>query len=462
MYQEFYSAKMAEEITKRLHKFILTEEEKEVVAIEFPDIQASMKECEVSLLGKVISDEKFIFKDKKSLDKVKLGTPWLYDRYLLNIHTWEPGLESDSPIFNESNIWVQVWNIPLHRMSRDVGRKIGHALGGIIDILIPEYGSKEGQYMRLKVKINITKPLLRGKWIKLGLETIQVELRYENLPYVCYYCGVLGHNDKTCIQREQDFRSGNLRSDQFGTWLRAENNASFSESQKRQDFNNDRAGHTMMRNCNYKLIEVKRATETREDLKHMEDDGDSMDTQDGIEKENVQVHSLEDETIQIYNNSLPLAHSQNKDTGQLHTNTLQKTKLPVYSYSQSLLKRQGDIARDLHDATIIPGKGLVVDVCIHEFEKEDKEQDGIEKTMVQKQDKDDEHNGVKVSDVVSGNEAVNLEEPNILIDILIMEEFGLMGVKRKDKEIVTPITIAKCQKKEVVREASLEWSPLMK
>nr|XP_009758492.1 PREDICTED: uncharacterized protein LOC104211179 [Nicotiana sylvestris] len=34
---------MAGEITQRLHKFILTEEEKEAVAIEFPDIQASMK-----------------------------------------------------------------------------------------------------------------------------------------------------------------------------------------------------------------------------------------------------------------------------------------------------------------------------------------------------------------------------------------------------------------------------------
>lgn len=197
----------------------------------------------------------FIFKDKTGLDKVKLGTPWLYDRYLLSIHPWEAGLESDSPIFHESNMWVQVWNIPLHWLSKDVGRKIGHALGGILDIRIPENGSKEGQYMRLKVKINITKPLLRGKWIKLGSETIWVELKYENLPYICYYCGVLRHNDKTCIQREQDVRSRNLRSNQFGTWLRAENNASFLETQKRQDFNNNREGYR-----NYKEVQEKRTT----------------------------------------------------------------------------------------------------------------------------------------------------------------------------------------------------------
>lgn len=37
---------------ERLHQFILTEEEKEVVAIEIQDIQSSMKDCEVSLLVK--------------------------------------------------------------------------------------------------------------------------------------------------------------------------------------------------------------------------------------------------------------------------------------------------------------------------------------------------------------------------------------------------------------------------
>lgn len=158
----------------------------------------------------------------------------------------------------------------------------------------------------------------------------------------------------------------------------------------------------MLRYRNYKLIQEKIATRTRKDLQHLEDDGDSMDMQDGIEKENVQVgenglqgkevldlqakgddnlnakeevhrvHSLEEETIHISNNSLPLVDSQNKDTGQLHTNTLQKTKLPVYSYSQSLFKRQGDIAGNSHEVAIIPGERLVANVCIHEFRQEDK------------------------------------------------------------------------------------------
>ncbi|XP_070020329.1 uncharacterized protein [Nicotiana sylvestris] len=136
---------MADDITEQLHKFVLTEEEKEVVSIDFLDIQPSMNDCEVSLLGKVISDKnvnfngvnivillvwgnpvglqikeegwnffQFIFKNKESMEKVRLGAPWLYDRYFLNVHQWEPGLKSNSLVFNVCNMWIQVLNIPFH------------------------------------------------------------------------------------------------------------------------------------------------------------------------------------------------------------------------------------------------------------------------------------------------------------------------------------------------------------
>ncbi|KAK6798013.1 hypothetical protein RDI58_005715 [Solanum bulbocastanum] len=78
------------------------------------------------------------------MNSIRLGTPWFYDRYLLNVHPWELRLKSNSVVFNECNMWVQVWNVPLHRMSGDVGRKIGQALGGTIDVAIPGNGSKEG------------------------------------------------------------------------------------------------------------------------------------------------------------------------------------------------------------------------------------------------------------------------------------------------------------------------------
>ncbi|OIT05674.1 hypothetical protein A4A49_53458 [Nicotiana attenuata] len=156
---------MADDIIEWLHKFVLTEEEKDAILIDFLDIQPSMNDCEASLLGKIKEVGwnffKFIFKNKESMEKVWFGAPWLYDKYLLNVHPWEPGLKSDSPIFNVCNMWIQDWNIPLHWMSMDVRRKIGHALGGAIDIEILENRSREGAHMRLK-KVMGVHPKISG------------------------------------------------------------------------------------------------------------------------------------------------------------------------------------------------------------------------------------------------------------------------------------------------------------
>lgn len=58
----------------------------------------------------------------------------------------KPVLESNSSIFKISDIWLYVWNIPLHWISYEVGNKIGHALSETFNVSIPESGSKDGNY----------------------------------------------------------------------------------------------------------------------------------------------------------------------------------------------------------------------------------------------------------------------------------------------------------------------------
>ncbi|KAK4378583.1 hypothetical protein RND71_000445 [Anisodus tanguticus] len=115
---------MEDEITERLHKFVMNEEENDEVAIEF-SVQHERLWSKLAREGLPIKEAgwnffQFTFMNKKS---IYFGTPWLYDRYLLNIHPWEPDLAGDSSV---------------NWMSRDAGRKIGHALGGVVDIVIPE------------------------------------------------------------------------------------------------------------------------------------------------------------------------------------------------------------------------------------------------------------------------------------------------------------------------------------
>ena len=51
----------------------------------------------------------------------------------------------------------------------------------------------------LLVNIDISKPLCRGRAVRLGTsEKGWVDFRYECLPIFCYWCGKLDHDDRDC------------------------------------------------------------------------------------------------------------------------------------------------------------------------------------------------------------------------------------------------------------------------
>ncbi|KAK4717913.1 hypothetical protein R3W88_016251 [Solanum pinnatisectum] len=252
---------MAEEIIERLHQFALTEEENETVSIEISDVMSSTNDCEVSLFGKVVSDKKVnmqgvknyacgLGKSNRTANKGNrmeffpyyLAQPWLYDKFLLNIHTWELGLKSTSSTFNVCELW--------------------------------------GQYIRLKARMNITKPLLRGKLIKLGSKTTWVEIRYENLPF------------KKCTHKAKDVQDGTVKTDQFGIWLKAENHAPFSEKRRRQGTNNTNGSP---------VVNVRRVERIVNSLQHLEKGVEVVHTQGQNEPKGKEITSLSRKDYNVLN-----------------------------------------------------------------------------------------------------------------------------------------------------------------
>lgn len=79
-----------------------------------------------------------------------------------------------------------------------------------------------GNFIRIRVSLDISQPLCRGRLITLeDGKTHWVSFKYERLPNLCYWCGRLTHNDRDCeawIESE-----GNLNPDdqQFESWLQA-------------------------------------------------------------------------------------------------------------------------------------------------------------------------------------------------------------------------------------------------
>ncbi|KAL8502132.1 hypothetical protein ACS0TY_021302 [Phlomoides rotata] len=76
------------------------------------------------------------------------------------------------------------------------------------------------EFVRVKVEVDITRPLRKGLSVRFAGEVLWIPIKYESLPSYCYCCGVIGHFFKTCkfYDRDEDLEPSALS---FGPILKA-------------------------------------------------------------------------------------------------------------------------------------------------------------------------------------------------------------------------------------------------
>ena len=80
-----------------------------------------------------------------------------------------------------------------------------------------------GNFLRIRVGVNVTKPLNRGRKVLLGKEEeVWVSFKYEKMPNFCYWCGMVSHDAKECNIWLSSKGSLSLEQQEYGSWLRAD------------------------------------------------------------------------------------------------------------------------------------------------------------------------------------------------------------------------------------------------
>ena len=159
------------------------------------------------------------------LDWVIKHEPWTYGKHLVTFEMVVANVPISALAFQFTSFWIQIHNLPIHYLNRETQGEIGSLLGTFLHMTDLESDRGKGNYLRGRVRIDITKPLnkVRKIWSE-GSVIGCVVLKYEHLPNFCYWCGLVSHDDKDC---ERWLRSkGSLeKSDQhYRDWIRAEVN----------------------------------------------------------------------------------------------------------------------------------------------------------------------------------------------------------------------------------------------
>jgi hypothetical protein len=176
----------------------------------------------------------FVFEDEADRERVMLGEPWAYDKSLVVFQRIEDEEAIEEVTFTETSFWVQLHGIPVRRMNEEVARILGSSLGRIAQVTGGTTAANGGQAMRIRVSIDITKPLCRGRMAMLekGRE-VWISFKYERLPNFCYWCGHVTHSDKDCPYWLRNQETLQLEDQQFGPWLRASNERPWRQTEIR-------------------------------------------------------------------------------------------------------------------------------------------------------------------------------------------------------------------------------------
>lgn len=127
----------------------------------------------------------FTFDNKQEVDSILSNEPWSLDKHLMVLQRYDKDTPIEDLTFNHTSFWVLVHDIPVRFMNQKVAKGICSTVGTVIRKLDTKVTG--GSFMRVRVNLDVTRPLSRGRMVSIGQGKEQwVSFKYECLPNICY------------------------------------------------------------------------------------------------------------------------------------------------------------------------------------------------------------------------------------------------------------------------------------
>ncbi|CAN1239444.1 hypothetical protein LINGRAPRIM_LOCUS2362 [Linum grandiflorum] len=130
-------------------------------------------------------------------------SPISTNKYFICLADWEPPTPHAVASLIHVPFWIHLCDLPRKYCTIKIGDKLGSLLGQVILTTICEDIASHRLFLRIKVVLNAARPLTTEIRASHNGYPIQSSVRYENIPLLCFTCGLLGHDKKHCPRKLQ-------------------------------------------------------------------------------------------------------------------------------------------------------------------------------------------------------------------------------------------------------------------